>query len=240
MRLYFIRHAQSTNNALVDRTSNEKGRDHDPPLTETGQRQAALVARHLAAGPGKVIPPGIDAKDLLGFGITHLYCSLMDRAIVTAKYIALALGLPLVGHSELHEAGGIFRQDSDTAERVGLPGRSASDFRSTYPELLVPPEVGKEGWWNRPFESVDDRAPRAKRVWKMLLDRHGRRKDHVCIVSHGEFFNWLTAEIFRCDGPLSTWLDMNNTAITRFDYSEGYLRVRYLNRTDHLPPELIT
>jgi len=187
-----------------------------------------------------VTRPDGDAKDLLGFGITHLYCSLMDRAIVTAKHIARVLKLPLVGHSELHEAGGIFRQDPDTGERVGLPGRSASDFRSSYPELVVPPEVGEKGWWNRPFESVGDRALRAKRVWKMLVDHHGHRDDHVCIVSHGEFFNWLTAEILGCDSPSSMWLDMNNTAITRFDYSRDNLRLRYLNRTDHLPPELIT
>lgn len=240
MRLYFVRHAQSTNNALSDRTGNEEGRSHDPPLTDIGHNQAELVAAYLAAGPGKATPPGVDAKDLLGFGITHLYCSLMDRAIVTARHISRSLRLPLVGHSEIFEAGGIFQLDSETGERKGLPGRSASDFHTTYPELELPPEVGEEGWWNRPFEAMDERARRAKRVWKSLIQQHGRTNDHVCLVSHGDFFNWLTAEILGCDSPSSLWLDMNNTAITRFDISGGYVRLRYLNRTDHLPPELIT
>lgn len=240
MRLYFVRHAQSTNNALVDQTGNEEGRSHDPPLTEKGHRQAELVAAFLASGPSSVTPPGVDAKDLLGFEITHLYCSLMDRAIVTARHIARELKLPLVGHPEIHEAGGIFLQDPDTGERVGLPGRSRSDFREHYPELVLPDGIDENGWWNRPFESMEVRPLRAKAVWKELLERHGRTDDHVCFVSHGDFFNWLTSEIVGCDSPSSVWLDMNNTAIARFDVSGGYVRLRYLNRTDHLPPELIT
>ena len=38
MELYLIRHGQSTNNLLAT----AEGRSHDPPLTETGQRQAEL------------------------------------------------------------------------------------------------------------------------------------------------------------------------------------------------------
>lgn len=209
-------------------------------MTEIGHKQAERVAAFLATGPGNVTPPGVDAKDLLGFEITHLYCSLMDRAIVTARHISRSLGLPLTAHPELHEAGGIFAADPETGERVGLPGRNASDFHATYPELIVPSEIGEQGWWNRPFEPMGERPLRAKRVWKMLLERHGRTEDRVCVVSHGDFFNWLSAEILGCDSPSSLWLDMNNTGVTRFDVSGGYVRLRYLNRTDHLPPELIT
>jgi 2,3-bisphosphoglycerate-dependent phosphoglycerate mutase len=240
MRLYFIRHAQSTNNALVDRTGSEDGRSHDPPLTDIGHKQASIVAAYLAAGPTSAAPPGQDGKDLLGFGITHLYCSLMDRAIVTARHISRELGLPLRGHPELHEAGGLFLDDPATGKRVGLPGRSASELRSLYPELVLPPEVGEEGWWNRPFEAYEERAPRARRVVDMLLGRHGDTDDHVCVVSHGDFFNWVTTAILGLETKSPMWLDMNNTAITRFDISGGFVVVRYLNRTDHLPPELIT
>ena len=81
MRLYFLRHAQSTNNEITDRTGTEDGRVEDPPLTPIGHRQAELLGRYLAAGPTSAEPPGMDSKDLRGFAITHLYCSLMDRAI---------------------------------------------------------------------------------------------------------------------------------------------------------------
>lgn len=240
MRLYYIRHAQSTNNALVDRTGSDDGRSHDPPLTDIGHEQAAIVAAYLASGPKRATPPGDDVKDLLGFGITHLYCSLMDRAIATARHIARELHLPLVGDTELFEAGGLFLDDPVTGERVGRAGRSASDLRETYPELTVPEDVGEEGWWNRPFETYEERAPRAKRVWSRLLERHGGSSDRVCIVSHGDFFKWLSAEILRCDWSTPVWLSMNNAAITRFDIEPGLVRLCYLNRTDHLPSELIT
>lgn len=240
MRLYFVRHAQSTNNALVDRTGSEEGRSHDPPLTDIGHAQAEAVASYLAAAPSGVVPPRRDGKDLLGFGITHLYCSLMDRAIVTARHIAASLDLPLVGHTELFEAGGLFLEDPKTGERTGLPGRNADQLREAYPKLIVPEEVGEGGWWNRPFESYEERAPRARRVTDMLLERHGHTEDRVCIVSHGDFFNWLTAELLGWESTRGVWLDMNNTAISRFDISGGMTVVRYLNRTEHLPPELIT
>lgn len=240
MRLYFVRHAQSTNNALVDRTGSEEGRSHDPPLTETGHKQASIVAAYLAASPSGAVPPREDGKDLLGFGITHIYCSLMDRAIVTARHIARELRLPLVGNSEIFEAGGLFMDDPHTGERRGLAGKNADELRAAYPELVVPPEVGGEGWWNRPFESYVERAARAKRVAATLLARHGATEDRVCIVSHGDFFNWLTGELLGLDSPRSVWLDMNNTGITRFDVSPALIVLRYLNRTEHLPPELIT
>lgn len=240
MRLYYIRHAQSTNNALIDRTGSNEGRSHDPPLTDIGHKQAAIVAAYLANGPRRATPPGDDVKDLLGFGITHLYCSLMDRAIATARHIARELHLPLFGNRDLFEAGGLFLDDPVTGERVGRAGRSASDLRATYPELIVPDEVGEEGWWNRPFEALEERAPRAKRVWTALLAHHAGSNDRVCLVSHGDFFNWLSAEILGCDCPTSLWLDMNNAAITRFDLDSAFVRLRYLNRTDHLPSELIT
>lgn len=240
MRLYFVRHAQSTNNALVDRTGSEQGRSHDPPLTEAGHRQAEAVAAYLAAGPMGTVSSREDGKDLLGFGITHVYCSLMDRAIVTARHIARELHLPLVGHTEVFEAGGLFLDDPATGERTGLPGKNAAELRAAYPELVVPPEIGETGWWNRPFEPYEERAARATRVVRTLIDRHGGTEDHVCLVSHGEFFNWFSRELLGLDSPRTVSLSMNNTAIARFDLYAGLIVVRYLNRTEHLPPELIT
>lgn len=240
MRLYYVRHAQSTNNALFDETGSDQGRSHDPPLTETGHRQAAAVAAYLAAVPTGTVPPREDGKDLLGFGITHVYCSLMDRAIVTARHIARELHLPLVGHAEIFEAGGLFFDDPETGERSGLPGKNAAELRAAYPELIIPPEVGETGWWNRPFETYEERAARAKRVVAMLIERHGGTEDRICLVSHGEFFDWLSGELLGLDSPRSIMLAMNNTGVSRFDISAGFVVVRYLNRTEHLPPELIT
>ena len=77
MRLYFIRHGQSLNNALYEE-GREQERVYDPHLTDIGQEQAQLVARYLADGidmPGKLRE---------AFQLTHLYCSAMTRAMQTA------------------------------------------------------------------------------------------------------------------------------------------------------------
>ena len=49
MRLYYIRHAQSENNALWDQTGSDEGRKHDPSLTELGWEQA-MRAAHFVCG----------------------------------------------------------------------------------------------------------------------------------------------------------------------------------------------
>ncbi len=264
MRLYYLRHAQSTNNELIDTTGSDDLRNVDAPLTERGRRQAAVLADYLSAAPSGVTPPAADTKDITGFGITHLYCSLMDRAIATGTYISKKLDLPLVGWEDIHETGGIFEADTESGERRGLPGRNREVLRSAYPHLDIPVSVGNEGWWNRPFEEVEERRKRAKKVIEILKNRHSdpptpaggerdssvrsavddvyhpAREDRVAIVSHGGFFNWIVAEILGIDRTENMWLHTNNASISRFDFIGDTIIVEYLNRTDHLPPELIT
>jgi len=92
MQLYFIRHGQSANNALYDRTGSWSGRSHDPELTDIGKRQAEYLARFLRqANPG-ASTNGWDPHNVSGFDITHLYTSLMMRAVQTGSIVAEALG----------------------------------------------------------------------------------------------------------------------------------------------------
>jgi len=92
MQLYLIRHAQSENNALYERTGDSLGRNMDPELTDLGRSQAQFLARCLAQGS-----PNLDGVDdphnRLGFGLTHLYSSLMVRAVATGCIIAHIIGL---------------------------------------------------------------------------------------------------------------------------------------------------
>jgi len=79
MQLYFIRHAQSTNNELYESTGSSYGRNEDPELTELGIKQASALAEFLQTGN----PNGGARKETAspkGFGLTHLYSSLMRRA----------------------------------------------------------------------------------------------------------------------------------------------------------------
>jgi 2,3-bisphosphoglycerate-dependent phosphoglycerate mutase len=238
MILYYVRHGQSANNALFDATGQEIGRVKDPELTPTGQQQAACVAEMLRGGqPLSRSRASADA----GFGVTHLYCSLMTRAVHTGQFIAQALDLPLTGWTDLHEGGGIFLEQPDTGELLGYPGGTRAELCARFPELVWPADARADGWWNRPFEAIPDRKIRSRRVLAELLARHGGTDDQVVFVSHGGFFYRFMCAVLELPDPEGLWFHMYNTAVSCLEFSaDGGVGVRYLNRTDHLPHELIT
>ena len=240
MQLYFIRHAQSANNALWAQLGDSKGRSHDPELTETGYRQAQALAEFLCRSNPAVSIEGRDPQNVAGFGLTHLYCSLMVRAVATGSIVAEALKLPLVAWPDVHESGGIYLDDEVTGEPIGLPGNSRSYFEANYPGLVLPDSLAEQGWWNRPHEPAEERPIRAQRFWHELCDRHGATNDRVAVFSHGGFYHhWLTALLGMPERE-DLWFSMNNTAITRIDQVDQYTNVIYTNRVDFLPRELVT
>jgi 2,3-bisphosphoglycerate-dependent phosphoglycerate mutase len=242
VQLYFIRHAQSANNHLWDTTQSSSGRSEDPELTEVGRRQAEILARFLAQSNPNAIVRGHDEQNRAGFGITHIYSSLMMRAVATGTTVAHTLGLQLVGWQDLHEWGGIYLQDETTGEYNGLPGKTRSYFQARYPNLILPDSVDEEGWWKRrPHEEEEQVVVRAERAWNELAARHGETQDHVAIVSHGAFFNVFMRFVFKMQMRLDDfWLAMNNAAITRIDLVPNQVVMVYANRIDYMPKELIT
>lgn len=261
MRLYFIRHGQSQNNALWDNTGDSKGRSEDPELTPKGHEQARLLGEFIAAKDraareemaaiqatlegGREVQKNGEAqqggkefkRDFFGF--THLYTSLMVRSVATASYVSRALNLCLTGWTEIHECGGIYLED-ETGDFRGLPGKSRSYFSENYRDLVLPETLTENGWWNKPFEAYESRPIRAQQVLETLLERHGKTDDQVAIVSHGGFYMELMRVIFKIKEE-NSWFVMNNTAISRIDFREnGEAALIYHNRTDHLPERLIT
>jgi 2,3-bisphosphoglycerate-dependent phosphoglycerate mutase len=124
MHLYFIRHGQSTNNALWAQNGSRDGRNEDPELTEVGERQAALLARFLSRGASRTEVPAHNPKDVGGFDITDLYCSPMIRAVNTAMYISEALGLRPQVWRDVHEVGGVFLEDVESGVLSGTLSRA--------------------------------------------------------------------------------------------------------------------
>ncbi|HOT93054.1 MAG TPA: histidine phosphatase family protein [Anaerolineae bacterium] len=240
MQLYFIRHGQSANNHLWERTGSNVGRHEDPELTSLGRQQAALVAGFLQQADPMFDERDRTPKNVAGFGITHVYCSLMVRAVATGAAIAGALGLPLVGLRDAHETGGIYQFDPVTDVPVGLPGRPRSYFATHYPQLCLPESVDENGWWNRPFEEESEYLPRAQRLVAWLLAQHGDTEDHIVLVTHGGFYNYLIAALLDIPFDLNRWFVLNNVAITRLDCLPERTRIVYMNRTDFLPKALIT
>jgi 2,3-bisphosphoglycerate-dependent phosphoglycerate mutase len=242
MQFYFIRHGQSENNRLWALTGSWEGRSEDPDLTSLGRRQAEELARFLRQ-PGQPIAvpdPIYDAQDIGGFGLTHLYCSLMVRAVATGTILARALGLPLVAWEDAHEVGGINRRDDETGERFGLPGPNRPFFEEHYPDLVLPASLGDEGWWNRPHEERAQRPLRARRFLDDLLARHGDSDDRVAVVSHGGFHGHLMRALLDIPQEIDCWFALNNVALSRVDFGEEFRVLQYVNRVDYMPREMVT
>ncbi len=156
MQLFFIRHAQSKNNALYSSGRGGEIRSHDPALTELGRRQAACLAEGLArANPGLATDQA-DSQNRAGFGLTHIYCSLMLRAVATGTAVADRLGLPLHAWLDWHEEGGLYL-DGPNGERLPVAGPGRADFARDYPRLVLPDDLTDAGWWLRPVTSPAER-----------------------------------------------------------------------------------
>ncbi len=242
MQFYFIRHGQSENNRLWALTGSWEGRSEDPDLTSLGRRQAEELAKFLRqpGQPAAVPDPIYDAQNVGGFGLTHLYCSLMVRAVATGTILARALGLPLVAWEDVHEVGGINRLNHETGERFGLPGPNRAFFEEVYPDLVLPDSLGDEGWWNRPHEERGQRPLRARRFLDDLLARHGDSDDRVAVVSHGGFHGHLMRGLLGIPPETRWWIALNNAAISRVDFGEEFNVLQYLNRIDYMPREMVT
>ena len=220
MELYLIRHGQSTNNA---RWETLDGRStvpvSDPTLTEKGVRQAELLAEFLAFPKENEEDFWRDPQNRHGFGLTHVYCSLMKRAIHTGSIISRRLGLPLRGLPDAHEVGGIFRE-------------------LVVDDLVETRRGGKE----------DSSLPllRAQEVLNWIKERHMGSDDRLAIVTHGGFSNYLMRAMLQIspeepdNRKLGYRLIYNNCAISRFDFIDNRVFMVYNNRADFLTDELIT
>ena len=247
MQLYFLRHAQSESNARWDKNPGETFHYPDPGLTRIGKKQAKAAAKALAnSANGKKVHPH-DPGNRNGYGITHIYSSLMLRAVQTADRVAQALDLPIYGRTDMHEWGGIYELDVEKDERSGLPGRDRRFFEKKYPRVILPDDFKDTGWWDRPHEPRSDVPARAKRLFEDIMGRHRNSNDRVLLVSHGGFLNFLmgavvklTADQAQANLDANFWFVMNNTGMTRVDIGPMFCGIVYHNRIDHLPDKLIT
>ncbi len=239
MQLLFIRHAQSSNNALFSSTGSDRGRSEDPELTKIGVQQASRLADFLAQGAPRGGSPCTEKGN--GFGINFLYCSLMLRSVQTGSIIARRLHLPLYAWEELHERGGIYLEDPETRQIQLQAGKSREYFASHFPELRLPEDFPEVGWWNfRPHEPPKGSMERAGRFLAGLLDKHGGCDDRVAVVSHGGFYNDFLDTLLHLPGSNGTWFSMYNTAVTRIDFHDEIVELVYQNRIDFMPKELVT
>jgi 2,3-bisphosphoglycerate-dependent phosphoglycerate mutase len=233
MRLYFIRHAQSSNNALWDSTGSENGRSDDPELSDVGVRQARAL--------GDFLMRNDDPLERGSANLTHLYCSPMTRAVQTALEVGRGTSLTPQVWQDWHESGGIWLEEGGV--RVGREGKNRVYFQQHFPNVRLPEAYSEVGWWSRAYETDEELFPRAQRVWSELMARHGETKDRVAVISHGHFYAFVMAVALGMPNLEGVFFILNNTGVTRLDVKEtahGTTNVVYANRLVHLENTLVT
>ena len=240
MRLLFVRHGQSENNALWARTQSNIDRVSDPPLTPVGKLQIEATAQFLKTNLNSNSYENADPLLASENSEIHIYCSLMERAIQSGLIIAKALSLPLFAHLDIHENGGLYLEDHLTSERLGEPGRGQDEFKNAYPELILPEEMPFSGWWNRPYEERETRRIRARKVIEDLKTRFGSSNSTVIIISHGGFYNYLLRALLALKDDTEAWFDFYNGALTVLEFTSEYLHIACSNRFDFIPENLVT
>ena len=237
---FIIRHGQSGNNALA----NIRDREVDPPLTGLGERQAELLAEHLASGEihDRITADTGNTRYQMrqGFGITSLFTSPMYRSLQTVQPISKSLGLEPKIWVDIHEEGGMYLNHGGDEGLVGYPGRTRSEILSEFPNYHLPTSFNDAGWWNKGHEDPPSLLVRATKVAEELHVM-APNEDRVAIITHGGFMNALLKVLFGQIPGGKIYYRHHNTAISRIslDGSEG-AEVRYLNRIDHLSPELVS
>jgi len=232
VELYIIRHAQSANNAL----ESFRDRVEDPQLTNLGFRQAELLAGYVAERAGRAAAN----KRWSDMGITRIISSPMYRALQTSQFLSRALGLPVEVWVEIHEWGGIYLDHGEAGGVVGCPGKTRSDILSEFPGYILPDGFTDEGWWKGTREEKSACQDRAIKVAARL--RSWADSDQgLALVSHGDFIDSLLKALF-CQLPgAGLYYRHWNTGITGIELGDdGHLDIRYMNRVEHLAPELIS
>ena len=87
-------------------------------------------------------------------------------------------------------------------------------------------------------ETPAEQRERAQRVAEIIDERFVGTEERVAVVSHGGFISSLLRILLGDLEGIS--FDNHNTAINWLDYRDRRVEVCYLNRVDHLPPELVT
>lgn len=249
MQLFLIRHGESANNALgvgdISYDDYMAQRTPDPELTQIGRRQADMVARHMAADGHPENRNGTPlASTRAGYGIQALYASPMLRTLQTAYPIGQALGLPPKIMVDIHEHGGLFHgnpRDEKNPVR-SYEGLSREGMLALFPTYELPEAVTEKGWWQGGYETIGACEERAQRVAEALRARAQEEPTAViAMVTHGTFMDRLLKALLLGLHSRDYFFFHYNTAITRIDFVvDGPVILRYTNRTQHLPPELIT
>jgi glucosyl-3-phosphoglycerate phosphatase len=200
-RLVLVRHGVTDWN----REGRWQGR-LDPPLSETGRREAALVAERIAAD-----------HDLRP---ARILSSTLARATVTAGVIGQAVGVEVEPEPRLMEIGAGEWEGRTHAELEATDGERYRLWRTT-------PGYGPPGG-----EPLTDASARVRAILTEVQAGHAWP---VLLVSHGGILRYLARNLLDLSPERAEALDIDNASVSsaaRLD--GGSWRVERWNDTLHL------
>ena len=223
MKLLIIRHAQSANNAGIEK------RVADPVITDIGVAQANQLAE----------------SSQIFSDVDLLYVSPMRRTLQTAAPIARASGLQARVFTALHEWGGVYEEDEEG--HTHYPGLGREEMELIIPGLVIPEDVTTEGWWGgrldvSRMEAVIERSRRNATTYLDYLVSEYPSDITIAIVTHGGFGSHLLEAALHVEAHPEFVLRFlqANTGHALIDITESRRTLRWHNRIDHLPEDLIT
>ncbi len=242
MRLYIIRHGHVTyrrGTSLDSVPPAERSYLPDPALTELGRKQAALLGERLQrrAVPDDQAEPV--PNDRSGFAITRLFSSPMRRALQTAQPIATALGLRPKIWLDLHEVNGVKHDEGDGRGARNFPGLTRAEVEKYFPEYVIPGDFPDAGWWNPPPEG-DQYLARLGRVAQTLRAMAVNSDEHIAVVTHGTAASFLLHALLGSEDQERLYFNHAHTGITSLTLGENETALRYQNRVEHLPDDMLT
>lgn len=230
MRIYCIRHGESTNNALEGSTDYHLRRSFEPTLTSRGVLQAEAAAEHLQ----EYIPQRHSRQPII-------YTSYMVRAVQTASTIAKKLQLPLQAWRDIHERGGCVDYSTQQERFVCVPGHGRDYYAENFPHLELDNTIDASGWNTlRQLENQRGCYQRAKRILKELMAKHGSDDRPVILVSHRMFIGALATAVLQGHHKASDRIYSHNVGVTCIAGNNEQCWIDFHNQYNFLPNSLRT
>ncbi|OII73352.1 phosphoglycerate mutase domain-containing protein [Cryptosporidium ubiquitum] len=223
---FFIRHAESANNATNNNDSTDSGEKYndervpDPSLTELGYIQAEKTGLYLASKSVKVWKQEREDQKSMSLenpNFKAIYCSPMQRSLETADKIQKILGVPVFVNPDLCEVGGVFRgkrhTNSPRESKEVCSGKKRSVIMKEFPNFQLDERITEQGWWGKPQETFKEASERAKKVAELLweisyedLKKTGTeyQGNTNILISHGLFQDMLMKRLFMQRNPVPT------------------------------------
>jgi probable phosphoglycerate mutase len=203
--LYLIRHGQSDFDWAGERWASARGDQWNPPLSDTGREQAALLAKRLL---------------VMHLEPFRVYSSPLRRAAETAEAFAHEVGTDVMFDDELVEA-----------HIGGWEGKPFEEIIESDPGIVQHLRHQRAIWHRAPGAEQGDRfRTRVRDAIERLLVKHP--DENLLLFAHGGVINAYVGEVLGLGQEM--FFLPENTSLNSVDVDGDARSVRFLNDVLHL------